>query len=490
MADCDVIIIGAGIVGTAAAKVLGEQGRNVVLFDRSFDEPDRIVGELMQPAGLELLHKMGLYDCVEGIDAVEEHGYQINFESEWLRMPFPECNSLPHSHDSVKAKTACEGELADDARFHGCSFHHGRFVQKLRHAATSTKGVTGIEGTVTEVLFDGAKVMGVKYRKKSDSDEASYGNERVLTAPLVVVGDGCLSKFRKLAHYDKPQTVSHFVGVLMEDIPTLPHEHHGHVILTKTTPVLIYRIGSGEVRILVDIPLTKLPGKEDLKRLLLEETLPQLPEEIQEAFRRAVEKGPVRSMPNQKLHPNAKIVPGLLLVGDALNTRHPLTGAGMTCALTDAILMREFESVDLYNSKEVCKTMQTIYQKHNQATSTINILSFALYQVFSGPYALRKACCAYLKKGGENAAGPMSMLSGLVTDRNTFLYHYCRVGLHSVKTILPNLIECMQVGYAAVHIVTPLLYNEVMKPALWQPQLPQLVEEDQNTAVQEPQKVK
>jgi squalene monooxygenase len=58
--QADVVIVGAGIVGCAAAVAFGKQGRSVILLEKSLKEPDRIVGELLQPGGVEALEKLGL----------------------------------------------------------------------------------------------------------------------------------------------------------------------------------------------------------------------------------------------------------------------------------------------------------------------------------------------------------------------------------------------------------------------------------------------
>ena len=49
-----------GILGSAMAAVLGRDGRKVVVIERDLKEPDRIVGELLQPGGFEALQKLGL----------------------------------------------------------------------------------------------------------------------------------------------------------------------------------------------------------------------------------------------------------------------------------------------------------------------------------------------------------------------------------------------------------------------------------------------
>jgi squalene monooxygenase len=45
--------------------------RRVLLLERDFSQPDRIVGELLQPGGYLMLKKLGLEDTTDGIDSVK-----------------------------------------------------------------------------------------------------------------------------------------------------------------------------------------------------------------------------------------------------------------------------------------------------------------------------------------------------------------------------------------------------------------------------------
>lgn len=56
----DVVIVGAGVLGSAMAAVLAQDGRRVTVVERDMREPDRIVGELLQPGGYRALRKLGL----------------------------------------------------------------------------------------------------------------------------------------------------------------------------------------------------------------------------------------------------------------------------------------------------------------------------------------------------------------------------------------------------------------------------------------------
>lgn len=55
-----VIVVGSGILGSSIATVLARDGRQVTLVERDLKEPDRIIGELLQPGGCNVLKKLGL----------------------------------------------------------------------------------------------------------------------------------------------------------------------------------------------------------------------------------------------------------------------------------------------------------------------------------------------------------------------------------------------------------------------------------------------
>uniref|UniRef100_A0A8C8VGF2 Squalene monooxygenase n=1 Tax=Pelusios castaneus TaxID=367368 RepID=A0A8C8VGF2_9SAUR len=58
--DPEVIIVGSGVLGSALAAVLSRDGRKVTVVERDLKEPDRIVGELLQPGGYNALKDLGL----------------------------------------------------------------------------------------------------------------------------------------------------------------------------------------------------------------------------------------------------------------------------------------------------------------------------------------------------------------------------------------------------------------------------------------------
>ncbi|KAF1729734.1 Squalene monooxygenase [Beauveria bassiana] len=87
--EADVVVVGAGVFGCAAAYALAEQGRSVLLLERWMREPDRIVGELLQPGGIQALKKLGLGHCVDNIDSITCRGYNVIYQGSDVLIPYP-----------------------------------------------------------------------------------------------------------------------------------------------------------------------------------------------------------------------------------------------------------------------------------------------------------------------------------------------------------------------------------------------------------------
>nr|AEJ79818.1 squalene epoxidase [Eleutherococcus senticosus]AEJ79819.1 squalene epoxidase [Eleutherococcus senticosus] len=413
----DVIIVGAGVAGSALAYTLAKDGRRVHVIERDLTEQDRIVGELLQPGGYLKLIELGLEDCVNEIDAQRVFGYALYMDGKSTRLSYP----LEKFHADVA----------------GRSFHNGRFIQRMREKAASIPNVRMEQGTVTSLVEKKGTIKGVQYKTKDGQELSAF-------APLTIVCDGCFSNLRRSLCNPKVEVPSCFVGLILEDID-LPYINHGHVILADPSPILFYKISSTEIRCLVDVPGQKVPSisNGDLANYLKTVVAPQVPKELYKSFIAAVDKGNIRTMPNRSMPADPHPTPGALLLGDAFNMRHPLTGGGMTVALSDIVLIRDLLRPlrDLRDSSTLCKYLESFYTLRKPVASTINTLAGALYKVFCASpdkarQEMRNACFDYLSLGGICSQGPIALLSGLNPRPVSLFLHFFAVAIYGVGRLL------------------------------------------------------
>ncbi|XP_020820639.1 squalene monooxygenase isoform X1 [Phascolarctos cinereus] len=447
--DPEVIIVGSGVLGSTLATVLARDGRKVTVIERDLKEPDRILGELLQPGGFCALKDLGLGGTVEGLDAHIVHGYVVHNQgcTEEVEVPFPRsANSQVQS---------------------GRAFHHGRFIMNLRKAAMAEPNTKYIEGVVLKLLEEDDVVMGVQYREKET------GNIKELRAPLTVVADGLFSKFRKNLVTSTVSVTSHFVGFLMKDVPQFK-ANHAELILADPSPVLIYQISSNETRVLVDIR-GEMP--RDLRDYMVENIHPQLPDHIKEPFLEGIQNDRLRSMPASFLPPSPVNKRGVLILGDAYNIRHPLTGGGMSVVFNDIKIWRSLlKSIpDLYDERALLQAQDSFYRSRRKSHSfVVNVLAQALYELFSGTdetlRQLRRACFCYFKLGGQCIAGPVGLLSVLSPNPMTLLGHFFAVALYAVYFSFKTepwitkpraFFSSGVIIYKACSVIFPLIYSEM-----------------------------
>lgn len=446
--DPEVIIVGAGVLGSAMAAVLARDGRRVTVVERDMKEPDRIVGELLQPGGYRALKELDLEGAVEGLDAHVVNGYVIHDLESRTEVEIP----YPQQENSIQG---------------GRAFHHGRFIMGLRRAALAEPNVKFVEGTVTSLEEEDECVTGIQYREKDS------GMIKEIHAPLTVVADGCFSKFRKNLVSGKVKVSSHFVGCIMKDSPQFK-PNHAELVLADPSPVLIYQISSNETRVLVDVR-GEMP--RDLIQYMTEKIYPQLPEHLKEPFMVALQNDRLRTMPASFLPPSPVNKPGVLLLGDAYNMRHPLTGGGMSVVLNDVRIWRDLlkNIPDLYDNTAVLQAKKKFHWERKSSHSfVVNVLAQALYELFAATdnslYQLRKACFHYFKLGGECINGPIGLLSVLSPRPLTLIGHFFAVALYAIYfsfrseswlTIPRALVKSGAILYRACAVMFPLIYSEL-----------------------------
>ncbi|KAL1943664.1 hypothetical protein VTO73DRAFT_4109 [Trametes versicolor] len=468
----DILIVGAGIAGSALAHALSAAAAQrsrplrICLLERSLAEPDRIVGELLQPGGIMALKNLGLESCVEGIDAIPTYGYCILLDGKPVHIPYPE-------------------------GYEGRAFHHGRFIQALRAKAKEAASVEVVEATVSELIECplSGRVLGVRATRKEENaveKEAFFGD-------LTIIADGCFSNFRNqvMGKAALPLDVKgHFVGLVLEDAE-LPIPKHGTVALMEDGLALLYQIGTHDTRILVDV---KNPVPSDLKNYILTKVVPTLPASLHLPAQKAIEKERLRRMPNSFLPPSeqGKVTKeGVILLGDSWNMRHPLTGGGMMVAFNDVALLRDMllDVKDLADWKEISHLLHKWHWARKPLASTVNILSVALYDLFSAhdPIldVLRTGCFKYFELGGNCVRDPVSLLAGIEQAPFLLFRHFFTVAFYAIwvlfthprrvgevdgKPVLARprpdeypflAFKSLQVFWTACVVFMPLLFSEI-----------------------------
>ncbi|CCC67251.1 hypothetical protein NCAS_0A06930 [Naumovozyma castellii] len=474
----DAIVVGAGVIGPCVATGLARKGKKVLIVERDWAMPDRIVGELMQPGGVRALESLGMVQAINNIDAYPVTGYTVFFNGEKVDIPYPykadvgpveklkdlvkDGNDKVIDDDLIRVKDYENGE-----RERGVAFVHGKFLNNLRAITAKEKNVTRLQGNVIEILKNATnEVVGAKVDIEGRGKVNFKGH-------LTFICDGIFSHFRTELNPNHVPTVgSSFVGMSLFNAK-VPAPMHGHVILgSKHMPILVYQISPQETRILCAYNSPKLPG--DIKSWMINNVQPFIPETLRPSFDDALQQGKFRSMPNSYLPARKNDVTGLCLIGDSLNMRHPLTGGGMTVGLNDVVLLiKKIGDLDFSDRETVLDELLDYHFERKSYDTVINVLSIALYSLFAADNKnlkdLQRGCFKYFQRGGDCVKLPVGFLSGVLPRPLLLTRVFFAVAFYTIYLKFEErgfmgfpvaLLEGIMILITAIKVFTPFLFGE------------------------------
>ncbi|ROR89595.1 geranylgeranyl reductase family protein [Nocardioides aurantiacus] len=327
-AETDVLVVGAGPAGSAAAAWAARAGLDVVLVDAAVFPRDKTCGDGLTPRAIGELERLGLGEWVRSHTV--NHGLRAHGFGQTLLLPWPG-GSLP-AYGSAVART----ELDDHLR------------------TTAIKaGAHGVDGLrAVDVRREGGRVTGVVLERARGTEGAG---ERVeISCRRLVVADGVRSPLGKLLgrewHRDTVYGVAarSYVDSTASDDPWIS----SHLELRGVDGEIlsgygwIFPLGDGQINVGVGtLATSKRPADVALRPLMQ-----FYADERREEFGIT---GELRA-PTSALLPMGGAVsrvagPNWALVGDAAGCVNPLNGEGIDYGLEGGRLVVDLllEGADL-----------------------------------------------------------------------------------------------------------------------------------------------
>jgi 2-polyprenyl-6-methoxyphenol hydroxylase-like FAD-dependent oxidoreductase len=310
----DVVVVGAGIAGSALASVLARAGKQVLVLEQQTAYKDRVRGETMPPWGVLELTRMGLLDTLLGAGGELATTF-VPYDE--LQTPAEaEAGALPLSMFVPGA----DGQL---------NVGHPEASEALSRRAEAD-GATVVRGISDVKVTFGSDPM-VRF-----TDGAAA---RDVACRLVVGADGRTSAVRRQA------------GIELEERPAATY---GAGLLVRADTGFRGRMTLGTEG---DVHFLAFPRTDDLTRVYLlvdiarqaEFTGPQRLEHFVHALGKVTAfpsaaplaagepAGPAGGSPmTDSWTTTAPVVPGAVLIGDAAGWNDPIIGQGLSIALRDA----------------------------------------------------------------------------------------------------------------------------------------------------------
>jgi geranylgeranyl reductase family protein len=308
--DRDVIVVGAGPSGSAAATALVQQGRDVLLIDREAFPRDKTCGDGIPASAIEVLYSLGMKERVLASNFYEIHRMLLSSPSGHT-LNAPITRGMQGGHSYVIPRMQLD-------------------VLIQEHAVES--GVSFLQGQVTGPIVEDGQVAGVQVKKNGLVED--------IRAKVVIGADGVTSSIARTLRPDKPEDKHRAVALraYIEDIEELPHVVEFY-LYNEILPGYswIFPLGEGRANIGLGMRLDMFrKTKQSLEELLnVFLDLPTIKSRLKEG-------GKMKDVAVWQLNFGSqdmkRAYDGAILIGDAAGLINPLTGGGISNGVQSAVI--------------------------------------------------------------------------------------------------------------------------------------------------------
>ncbi|WP_062383655.1 geranylgeranyl reductase family protein [Demequina iriomotensis] len=328
-AEADVIVIGAGPGGAAAARYLAAEGFSVIALEKSRFPREKVCGDGLTPRAVREIDLIGLPTPREE-GWIPNHGLRMVGGGHRLEFPWHDLESFPNYGLSLP-RAQFDHRLAEHARSAGADVREGWHVDGV------------IRDERQDGYAGGGRVVGVIARE-TDERGRKMGEPTELRAPLVIAADGVSARIALGLGIERKDNRP--LGVAVRTYFTTPrHDEEwmeGHLEIwdgergrSNLLPGYgwIFPLGDGTANVgLGTLSAKGTPPKLD-HRALLRDWLDHSAEDWELGEQVGDIKGAAIPMAfNRQPH----YVPGMMLVGDSGGMVNPFNGEGIAYAMQAA----------------------------------------------------------------------------------------------------------------------------------------------------------
>lgn len=316
--DADLIIVGAGMVGSALALALQDSGMDILLLDSS--------SLTVSPFDPQSTFEPRVSALSEASRRVLEHLGAWNGIVQRRTSPYREMQ-------------VWDGSGTGQIHFSAASVHAERLGHIVENRVIQDALLEALQGSSIRLL-PGAKLE--QLRRSGGGWLLQLNDGRELTTPLLVAADGANSAVRRLAGCASREWDYLHHAIVTSVRCAQPHQQTAWQRFTDSGPLAFLPLQRDGAEDWCSIVWSCLPAEAERLMQLDDSAFAQaLGKAFEWRLGDVLACDPRVSIPLRQRHAKRYVEDGLVLIGDAAHTIHPLAGQGVNLGFLDAAVLAE-----------------------------------------------------------------------------------------------------------------------------------------------------
>ncbi|QJD59291.1 2-octaprenyl-3-methyl-6-methoxy-1,4-benzoquinol hydroxylase [Pseudomonas sp. gcc21] len=394
MAQFDLIIVGAGMVGATLARAVADTELKVALVDAML---------LDAPVPFQLTAS-GYDPRVSALSAASEH--ILTNLGVWQRIPASARCAYQHMH-------VWDAEGTGEVGFDAASLSEVR----LGHIVENYRIQQALLDSLAETevaLYGGQRVDGLV--QEDDGWRLMLASGERLSASLVVAADGARSQVRELYGFDMREWDYLHDAIVTTVCTEKPHDDTAWQRFLPSGPLALLPLPDRDGEHYCSIVWSLKPAlAADMMGLDDEAFRRELGDAFEGRLGEILAVDPRRRIPLRQRHAKRYAVTGLVLIGDAAHSIHPLAGQGVNLGLLDAAELFDVLVAALERGEDIASLQ--VLQRYERRRMGANLAMMAAMEGFERLFDADALPLRWIRNTGMRLLDGQELIKGGIIRR-------------------------------------------------------------------------